>query len=87
VIPAHSRISWGHYAADIRSKKALYFQAHNFAAKFLIAEAPASGQAPQEVEPHGKAAAELEALFAFVDKTATAKARPEAVPILQEARR
>ena len=52
-----------------------------------FAEAPASGQAPQEVEPHGKAAAELEALFAFVDKTAAAKAHPEAVSILQEARR
>ncbi|PZR93924.1 MAG: chromosome partitioning protein ParA [Hyphomicrobiales bacterium] len=35
-----------------------------------FAEAPTTGQAPQETEPNGKAAAELEALFAFVDKAA-----------------
>lgn len=32
------------------------------------AEAPATGQAPQELEPHGKAAAELERLYMFVSK-------------------
>lgn len=31
------------------------------------AEAPATGKAPQEIEPDGKAAAELGALFAFVE--------------------
>jgi chromosome partitioning protein len=35
-----------------------------------FADAPDTGQAPQEIEPHGKAAADLEALFEFVDKTA-----------------
>ncbi len=35
-----------------------------------FAEAPATGQTPQEIEPEGKAAAELEALFAFIDSAA-----------------
>lgn len=55
--------------------------------RVAFAEAPASGQAPQELQPHGKAAVELNALFAFVDKTAKAQTRPVAAPILQEARR
>lgn len=40
----------------------------------IYAEAPASGQAPQEIEPKGKAADELKRLFAFVEKTAKAQA-------------
>jgi chromosome partitioning protein len=44
-----------------------------------FAEAPATGKAPQELEPQGKAAAELEALFAFVQDAATqAKMEPAA---------
>ena len=39
----------------------------------IFAEAPAIGKMPQETEPEGKAAAELAALFRFVDQTATAK--------------
>lgn len=39
-----------------------------------FAEAPASGQTPQETDPDGKASAELKALFEFVDRTAKAVA-------------
>lgn len=40
-----------------------------------FAEAPASGQTPQESDPAGKAAAELKALFGFVDRTAKSSVR------------
>lgn len=46
-----------------------------------FAEAPSSGKAPQEIEPSGKAAGELEALFAFVDQTAKAATRYETMPM------
>lgn len=49
------------------------------------AEAPASGKAPQETEPGGKAAAELEALFAFVAQTTKSIKRYE--PMAMEHRR
>lgn len=39
-----------------------------------FAEAPATGKTPQETDPHGKAAAELAALFRFIDQTAKTKA-------------
>lgn len=35
----------------------------------LFAEAPATGQTPHDIEPEGKAAAELDALFGFVRDT------------------
>jgi hypothetical protein len=34
-IPSHSRISWGHCAADLRIEKAQSFQRLNFAVKLL----------------------------------------------------
>jgi hypothetical protein len=34
-IPLRNRISWGSYAANLRSKKGQSFQRSNFAAKFL----------------------------------------------------
>lgn len=37
------------------------------------ANAPATGQGPQELEPNGKAAKELAALFAFVEKSTSGK--------------
>ncbi len=46
-----------------------------------FAEAPSSGRAPQEIEPTGKAAAELEALFAFVGQNAKTATRYETVPM------
>lgn len=50
-----------------------------------FAEAPANGQAPQELDPKGKAAAEIEALFAFVEQTARANMRIETAPVQREA--
>ena len=44
------------------------------------AEAPASGKTPQETDPGGKAGAELEALFAFVQENATDMARHQRQP-------
>lgn len=44
----------------------------------VFAEAPAAGKTPQEIDPDGKAAGELKALFEFVDKTAKASTRDEA---------
>lgn len=43
-----------------------------------FAEAPASGQTPQETDPKGKAAAELKALFDFIDKTTRAQSKTRA---------
>lgn len=40
----------------------------------IYAEAPATGQAPQEIEPKGRAADELKRLFAFVEQKAKARA-------------
>ena len=56
-----------------------------------FAEAPASGQAPQEFEPEGKAAGEVEALFAFMEPIAKPTMRymrsETTAPVRQEARR
>jgi len=38
----------------------------------VYAEAPATGLAPQEIEPGGKASEELQKLFEFVDAAARA---------------
>lgn len=46
-----------------------------------FAEAPASGKAPQEIEPAGKAASELKALFAFTDQNARTATRCETLPM------
>lgn len=46
-----------------------------------FAEAPASGKAPQEIEPAGKAASELKALFAFIDESAKTASRYETLPM------
>jgi hypothetical protein len=35
-LPAHSHISWGHYAADLRSNNAFFSQGVSFAAQFLL---------------------------------------------------
>lgn len=51
----------------------------------IFGDSPATGQTPQEVDPMGKAARELEALFAFVDKTAKPTMRFETAPVHQEA--
>lgn len=42
----------------------------HLAHRTAYAEAPATGKAPQEIDPEGKAATELAALFAFVRDTA-----------------
>jgi chromosome partitioning protein len=52
-----------------------------------FAEAPATGQAPQEFEPEGKAAGEVEAVFRFMEQTAKPNRRFETAPVQQEARR
>ena len=41
----------------------------------VYAEAPATGLAPQEIEPGGKASEELQKLFEFVDAAARANTR------------
>jgi chromosome partitioning protein len=45
----------------------------------IFADAPATGRAPQDLQPQGKAAAELQALFEFLDGVAKANTRVEAV--------
>lgn len=46
-----------------------------------FAEAPATGKTPQEIDPDGKAATELKALFDFVNQTATRSSRDLSNPV------